>query len=97
MSIEADLDWQVDEDGDDCALGVVYEYAIDLDNELAVFKDGKVVAIRENGCLKCAEAMGDAIERITKYQIRDGHPVRINKYLTGAWICDGKEHDPRKS
>jgi len=91
--IVADLDWTIDEDGDDCADGVEYEYVIDLENELAVFKNGKVVAIRRNGCMSCAESMGNAIEETRLRQIRDSKPERLNMFNgDGAWICDGQKH-----
>lgn len=87
--VTSDLDWQIDDEGDDCAIGVEYEYIIDGDDQLAVFKGGTLAALRENGCLRCAETMGDAIECIRKRQIRDDLPERIQKFVNGA-ICKGK-------
>lgn len=56
------LDWTIDDDGDDCAEGLL-EYIIDVDNELAVFHDGKCVAIRSCADMDHAEAIGEAFER----------------------------------
>ena len=78
------LDWAIDEDGDDVAFGEEHDYIIDKDYELAVFKDGKVAAIRDNGCLACAELMAEAIERC--YQ----RGSRVNKFAGDEpWVCDG--------
>jgi hypothetical protein len=81
--VEADLDWYIDDDGDDCAQGEEHDYAIDKDYELAVFKDGKVVALRDSGCLQCAELMAEAIECCYK------RGDRVNKFAGDSpWVCD---------
>lgn len=59
---EANLEWEIDDDGDDCAQGLL-EYIIDVDNELAVFHDGKCVAIRPCVDMDHAEAIAEAFER----------------------------------
>ena len=93
--IKADLDWQVDEYGEIGAAGVDYEYYIDQNNELAVFKDGKVIIIRENGCLTCAELIAEAIECVHKRCVRDNMEERTQKFVDSPYICDTTHNDWR--
>lgn len=60
--IEADLDWEIDSDGEDVAVGIAYDYIVDGSNELAVFHGEKCVVIRQCVDMAHAEFIAEAIE-----------------------------------
>lgn len=62
--IDADLDWSIDDDGEDYSFGVAYDYIIDADNELAVFNGDKCIIIRQCVDLAHAESLAEAMERV---------------------------------